>query len=59
VDSIQRGSGQSFAILPPENATGNFVKVVQRVPVKIILDDVPKDCPLGPGLSVEPSVRVL
>jgi membrane fusion protein (multidrug efflux system) len=35
------------------------VKVVQRVPVKIILDDVPKDCPLGPGLSVEPSVRVL
>jgi membrane fusion protein (multidrug efflux system) len=59
VDSIQRGSGQSFAILPPENATGNFVKVVQRVPVKIILDDAPKDCPLGPGLSVEPSVRVL
>jgi membrane fusion protein (multidrug efflux system) len=59
VDSIQRGSGQSFSVLPPENATGNFVKVVQRVPVKIILDDVPKDCPLGPGLSVEPSVRVL
>jgi membrane fusion protein (multidrug efflux system) len=59
VDSIQRGSGQAFAILPPENATGNFVKVVQRVPVKILLDDVPKDCPLGPGLSVEPSVRVL
>jgi membrane fusion protein (multidrug efflux system) len=59
VDSIQRGSGQAFGILPAENATGNFVKVVQRVPVKIILDDVPKDCPLGPGLSVEPSVRVL
>ncbi len=59
VDSIQRGSGQAFGLLPPENATGNFVKVVQRVPVKIILDDVPKDCPLGPGLSVEPSVRVL
>jgi membrane fusion protein (multidrug efflux system) len=59
VDSIQRGSGQAFGILPPENATGNFVKVVQRVPVKIILDDVPKDCPLGPGLSVEPTVRVL
>jgi membrane fusion protein (multidrug efflux system) len=59
VDSIQRGSGQAFGILPPENATGNFVKVVQRVPVKIVLDDVPKDCPLGPGLSVEPSVRVL
>jgi len=58
VDSIQRGSGQAFGVLPPENATGNFVKVVQRVPVKIILDNVPKDCPLGPGLSVEPSVRV-
>ena len=59
VDSIQRGSGQAFGILPPENATGNFVKVVQRVPVKIVLDDVPKDCPVGPGLSVEPRVRVL
>jgi membrane fusion protein (multidrug efflux system) len=59
VNSIQRGSGQAFGVLPPENATGNFVKVVQRVPVKIVLDDVPKDCPLGPGLSVEPSVRVL
>jgi membrane fusion protein (multidrug efflux system) len=59
VDSIQRGSGQAFGLLPPENATGNFVKVVQRVPVKIVLDDVPKDCPLGPGLSVEPRVRVL
>jgi membrane fusion protein (multidrug efflux system) len=59
VDSIQRGSGQAFGVLPPENATGNFVKVVQRVPVKIILDDVPKDCPVGPGLSVEPRVKVL
>ncbi len=58
VDSIQRGSGQAFAILPPENATGNFVKVVQRVPVKILLDTPPADCPLGPGLSVEPKVRV-
>ena len=58
VDSIQRGSGQAFGLLPPENATGNFVKVVQRVPVKILLDRVPKDCPLGPGLSVEPKVRV-
>jgi membrane fusion protein, multidrug efflux system len=58
VDSIQRGAGQAFGILPPENATGNFVKVVQRVPVKIDLDTVPTDCPLGPGMSVEPSVRV-
>jgi membrane fusion protein (multidrug efflux system) len=58
VDSIQRGAGQAFAVLPAENATGNFVKVVQRVPVKIVLDALPKDCPLGPGMSVEPRVRV-
>jgi membrane fusion protein (multidrug efflux system) len=58
VDSIQRGAGQAFGVLPPENATGNFVKVVQRVPVKIVLDNPPSDCPLGPGLSVRPSVRV-
>ncbi|HZO23630.1 MAG TPA: HlyD family secretion protein [Steroidobacteraceae bacterium] len=58
VDSIQRGAGQAFALLPAENATGNFVKVVQRVPVKIELEDLPRNCPLGPGMSVEPSVRV-
>jgi membrane fusion protein (multidrug efflux system) len=58
VDSIQHGAGQAFGILPPENATGNYVKVVQRVPVKIILDRVPKECVLGPGMSVEPSVKV-
>jgi membrane fusion protein (multidrug efflux system) len=58
VDSIQRGAGQAFGILPPENATGNFVKVVQRVPVKIVFDNPPKDCPLGPGMSVEPRVKV-
>jgi membrane fusion protein (multidrug efflux system) len=58
VDSIQRGAGQAFGILPPENATGNYVKVVQRVPVKILFDDHPADCPLGPGMSVEPRVRV-
>ena len=58
VDSIQRGAGQAFAILPPENATGNYVKVVQRVPVKLLLDHTPTDCPLGPGMSVEPQVRV-
>lgn len=58
VDSIQRGAGQAFAILPPQNATGNFVKVVQRVPVKIDFDRLPRDCPLGPGMSVEPTVRV-
>ncbi|WP_428334144.1 HlyD family secretion protein [Novosphingobium sp.] len=58
VDSIQRGAGQAFAILPPENATGNYVKVVQRVPVKIAFDALPKECVLGPGMSVEPTVRV-
>jgi membrane fusion protein (multidrug efflux system) len=58
IDSIQRGAGQAFGILPPENATGNYVKVVQRVPVKIVLDRVPRDCPLGPGMSVEPRVKV-
>jgi len=58
VDSLQRGAGQAFGILPPENATGNFVKVVQRVPVKIVLNNVPKNCPLGPGMSVEPTVTV-
>ncbi|HEY3887896.1 MAG TPA: HlyD family secretion protein, partial [Caulobacteraceae bacterium] len=59
VDSIQRGAGQAFGILPPENATGNFVKVVQRVPVKIIIDSPdPRNYPLGPGMSVSPRVEV-
>jgi membrane fusion protein (multidrug efflux system) len=59
VDSVQAGSGAQFSLLPPENATGNFVKVVQRVPVKIIFDDpLPTDHTLGPGLSVTPSVQV-
>jgi membrane fusion protein, multidrug efflux system len=54
VDSIQRGTGSRFALLPPENATGNFVKVVQRVPVKITFDD-PADAQrwIAPGMSVE------
>jgi membrane fusion protein (multidrug efflux system) len=58
VASIQRGAGQAFALLPPENATGNYIKVVQRVPVRIALDSVPSGCVLGPGMSVEPTVRV-
>jgi membrane fusion protein, multidrug efflux system len=59
VDSLQPGTGAVFSLLPPENATGNFVKVVQRVPVKIVLDS-PADSqhPLWPGLSVNPSVDV-
>jgi len=58
VDSIQRGAGQAFSLLPPENATGNYVKVVQRVPVKIIIESPPNNCWLGPGRSVEPTVKV-
>ena len=59
VDSIQRGTGSRFALLPPENATGNFVKVVQRVPVKIIIDDPDDaDTKLSPGMSVEVSIEV-
>lgn len=58
VDSIQPGSGTAFSLLPAENATGNYVKVTQRVPVKILLDDVPKDVVLGPGMSVVPEVKV-
>jgi membrane fusion protein, multidrug efflux system len=54
VDSIQRGSGSVFALLPPENATGNFVKVVQRLPVKLLLDAPPDALKrLAPGMSVE------
>ncbi len=59
VDSIQAGSGAAFSLLPPENATGNFVKVVQRVPVKIVFDEpLPAEKVIGPGLSVTPSVEV-
>src|SRR5438128_7120564 len=59
VDSIQAGSGAAFTLLPPENATGNYVKVVQRVPVKIVLDDQQNlQRVLGPGMSVVPSVYV-
>jgi membrane fusion protein, multidrug efflux system len=58
VDSLQRGTGSVFALLPPENATGNFVKVVQRVPVKILFDD-PREALrwISPGMSVEVEVR--
>ena len=57
VDSIQAGTGARFSLLPPENATGNYVKVVQRVPVKIVFDDPPEALPtLSPGMSVVPAV---
>jgi membrane fusion protein (multidrug efflux system) len=59
VDSFQRGTGAEFSLLPPENATGNYVKVVQRVPVKIVFDEPPpEDMILGPGMSVVPTVKV-
>jgi membrane fusion protein, multidrug efflux system len=57
IDSISPAAGSRFSILPPENATGNFTKVVQRLPVKIRLVNVPKDYRLTPGLSVEASVN--
>jgi membrane fusion protein (multidrug efflux system) len=57
VDSIQAGSGTAFSLLPAENATGNYVKVVQRVPVKLVFDQ-PPDVELGPGMSVVPTVKV-
>jgi membrane fusion protein (multidrug efflux system) len=62
VDSIQRGAGQAFSILPAQNATGNYVKVVQRVPVRIEFDTKngpdPRKYPIGPGMSVVPTVKV-
>ncbi|MFH1033950.1 MAG: HlyD family secretion protein [Pseudomonadota bacterium] len=59
VDSFQAGTGSAFSLLPPENASGNFVKIVQRLPVKIMLDDPPDpQRPLWPGMSVVPSVDV-
>ncbi len=59
VDSIQSGTGARFSLFPPENATGNFVKIVQRVPVKITFDSLPSAAlPIGPGMSVVPAVHV-
>jgi membrane fusion protein (multidrug efflux system) len=57
VDSIQPGSGAAFSVLPPQNATGDYVKVVQRVPAKIVFD-APPDVYVGPGMSVVPTVKV-
>jgi membrane fusion protein, multidrug efflux system len=59
VDSIQAGTGARFSLIPPENATGNYVKVVQRVPVKIVFDEPPDPKHmLAPGMSVVPEVAV-
>lgn len=57
INSVQAGSGTAFSLLPAENATGNYVKVVQRVPVKITFDQRP-EVQLGPGMSVVPTVTV-
>jgi membrane fusion protein (multidrug efflux system) len=57
INSVQAGSGTAFSLLPAENATGNYVKVVQRVPVKITFDRRP-EVELGPGMSVVPTVTV-
>jgi membrane fusion protein, multidrug efflux system len=57
IDSLQPGTGSTFALLPPDNATGNFTKIVQRVPVKIVFDDVGKyRSRVVPGLSCEPKI---
>jgi membrane fusion protein, multidrug efflux system len=59
VDSIQLGSGSRFTAFPPENATGNFVKIVQRVPVKILIDSgLDPAFPLPLGLSAIPTVHL-
>jgi membrane fusion protein (multidrug efflux system) len=59
VDSLQQGSGSRFSLLPPENATGNYVKVVQRVPAKIVFDEpLPPEFDFAIGMSVDPKVRV-
>jgi membrane fusion protein (multidrug efflux system) len=59
VDSIQAGTGARFSLIPQENATGNYVKVVQRIPVKIVFDEPPDpNRMLAPGMSVTPAVKV-
>lgn len=58
VDSIQSGTGSYFSLFPAQNATGNFVKIVQRVPVKIVFDSPQEDTILlGPGMSVIPTIH--
>lgn len=59
IESFQAGTGSRFSVLPAENASGNFVKVVQRVPVKIVFDEPPTEMQkLFPGMSVQPKVKV-
>jgi len=58
LDSVGPASQNTFSLVPAQNATGNFVKVTQRLPVRILFDNPPADKPLRPGMSVEASVRV-
>jgi len=58
VASVQPGSGTAFSLLPAQNATGNYVKVTQRIPVKIVVEEWPKDVAIGPGMSIVPTVTV-
>nr|WP_321467571.1 HlyD family secretion protein [uncultured Desulfobulbus sp.] len=59
IDSIMAGTGAAFSLLPPENATGNYVKVTQRIPVKIIIDPIdPRRYPLRVGMSVVPTILI-
>ena len=58
VESLSGGTGARFSLLPPDNATGNFVKVTQRIPVRIVLDSVPSGMVLRAGQSVEATVHV-
>jgi membrane fusion protein (multidrug efflux system) len=58
IESIAAATGARFSLLPPENATGNYVKVVQRIPIKIVIDKGQDDLhPLRPGLSVIATVK--
>jgi membrane fusion protein (multidrug efflux system) len=56
VDSIAGGTGARMSLLPPENATGNFVKVVERIPVKIVFDSLPNGVVLRPGMNVDATI---
>jgi len=58
VVSINPASQNTYALVPAQNATGNFVKVTQRIPVRIAIDDMKADMPLRPGMSVEANVKV-
>src|SRR5262249_55468016 len=58
VASVQPGSGTAFSLLPAQNATGTWAKIVHRGPAKTVMDDPPRDVAPGPGMSVETSVRV-